>query len=445
MDDLVAAIEIARKKIEELKKHPRNPRRHPEPGSALWVILKRSLQHAYFEPLVWNRRNGYLVSGHLRLAVLMELGFTLVDVSVIDVDETTHCALMIAANRLLGQWEEEMLALLAKDIDAAGIDAALALYDHKSLLALVDCPDIPDDVAEIEALVSAADKLQEKWRVAPGEMYRLGNHRLLCGECEAPGNWQRLCGDIKADMLWCDPPYNIAYDRAKKKNNTPSTHSDKLLNDDLPRTEYLDLLKAWLGMGAARLKPGGAFYVAHAEAFGLETRLVLRDVGLSVRQCLIWVKQAWTLTRQDYQWQHEPILYGWQSGGPHHWQGGFSQSTVIDFDVELKKLSKAALLSMVNHLRNAVETTVIREPRPSVSELHPTMKPTRLVARHIWNSTRRGEMVIDLHNGSGTTIAAAEQTGRICRATELDPRYVSVTLERMSALGLEIEKVHDCD
>jgi len=437
-------------RVADIRPHPRNPRKHPEPGSKLWEILKRSLARSFFEPLVWNRRNNYLVSGHFRLKVLIAEGYSQVDVSVVDLSEAEHYAVMIAANRTLGEWETDVLKSLARDIDEAGLDAALALFDHKALLALVDCPVTDDDTEQTEGLVSKADKLLLKWKVQPGDLYQVGRHRLMCGHCESPDNWQRLLGDDLADMMWIDPPYNVAYDRAQKKRikikkaegETPHVTPQTILNDDLPRAEYLECLNSWIGMGAQRMKPGAAVYIAHADSFGLETRMAARLAGLNIAQCLIWVKQAWTLGRQDYQWQHEPILYGWKTGAGHHWQGGYSQSTIIDECSDLKKLSKSELITLVNHYRNGPDTTVIREPRNVCSDLHPTIKPTRLVARHIWNSSRRDAQIIELFSGSGTTMAAAEQTGRRCAATELDPKFVAVGLERMSLLGLNVEKLH---
>jgi DNA modification methylase len=410
--------------------------------------MRKSLEHSYFMPLVWNRRNGCLVSGHLRLKVLEGMGFTHVDVSVVDLAEPEHYALMIAANRQIGDWEESVLASLATDIDAAGLDAALALYDHKALLALVECPVSEDDSDQTQELVSKAEQLQEKWKVSLGDCYQIGPHRLLCGYCESADNWQALLGDSVADMLWTDPPYNVAYDASQKKRmkkqNAEGTKPapNRILNDNMSASDYSKSLVDWFGAASVKLKPGAAVYIAHADAFGLETRHAAREAGFNIAQCLVWVKQAFTLGRQDYQWQHEPILYGWKTGGGHHWQGGYSQATVIDAEIDLKKLSKAELIGMINHMRNGSETSVIREPRNVCSDLHPTVKPTRLVARHIWNSSRRGEMVMELFGGSGTTMAAAEQTGRRCVTTELDPKFAAVILERMTLLGLAIEKLH---
>lgn len=448
MSEKVASFEKSRLPIGELKLHPRNPRKHPKKDSALWQVMVKSLEVDYFDPIVWNKRNGCLVSGHLRLKVLQEMGFTHVDVVVVDYDEVLHYARMIAANRFLGDWEEEILASLAREIEAGGLDSALAGYDHKAFMALFSCPPVLNDDEATEEMVSKAELLQEKWQVQPGDLYQIGNHRLLCGDCSSQDNWQRLLGGALADMVWCDPPYNVAYDAAQRKRN--KLHASRgtkdhikpqtILNDSMPEDKYADFLKDWFSAASANSKPGAAVYIAHADSFGLPTRAAAKHAGFYIAQTLVWVKQAWTLGRQDYQWQHEPILYGWKTGAGHHWQGGFKQSTVIDDEVVLTKKSKPELIAIINDLRNARDTTIVREPRNVVSDLHPTIKPVQLVARHVWNSSRREETVLELFNGSGTTMAACEQTGRRCVSTELDPKFVAVGLERMATLGLPITK-----
>jgi hypothetical protein len=349
--------------IGDLRSHPRNPREHPKPGSTLWEVMKRSLDASYFDPVVFNIRNGMLVSGHLRVKVMKELTFTLVDVSVVDLDEIEHYARMIAANRALGKWEELMLAALASEIETAGLDAAIAGYDHKSMLALLDPPEVVDDSEAAAELVTKAELLQREWKVEPGDLYQLGTHRIICGDCTSDDNWLRLLDGRQSDMMWIDPPYNVAYNQSKNRDKSkPAVAPVTILNDDMPAAEYADVLTAWVKAGSTRLKLGGAFYIAHAESYGLETRLAARNAGLKVAQCLIWAKQAWTLGLQDYQWQHEPIAYGWKPGAGHHWQGGFSQSTLVDDAPDLKKLSKAELIALVNHMRNATDTTVVRTP-----------------------------------------------------------------------------------
>lgn len=287
--------------LAEIKPHPRNPRKHPDPGSEEWEIVKKSLDTCYFEPLTVNLRNGMLVSGHLRWKVMLDMGIQDAHVSVIDCDEQVHYALMVHANRHQGEFDPQILAALLAEIEVAGIDAALAGFDHEAMMALIRPPEPEDDTEQTEELLSKADLLQQKWLV---------------------------------------------------------------------------------------------------------------------------------------------VMYGWKHGAAHHWQGGFSQSTLLDDQVDLKKKSKPELIEIINGLRNALETSVIREPRNTGNGLHPTVKPVRLVSRHIWNSSQRGETVLELFGGSGTTLAASEQLGRSCVATELKPEYCAVILERLTALGLGAEKVH---
>ncbi len=449
----ILELKVERKLLSELRPHPKNPRKHPKKGSPRWEMLRRSLEHDYFDPLVWNERNGLLVSGHFRRAIALDMGTEAADVVVKDYDEPTHLARMIAANRQAGEFEEELLASISRDIDTAGLDAALAGFDEKEFAALIEAPDTIDDTDETGELLSKADELQDRWKVAPGDLYQIGSHRLLCGDCASAQSWQRLLEGRLVDLIWTDPPYNIDYsavqERRKKltkeKGGNPSALPQGILNDDVSASEYLDLLTAWFHRAHEITKPGGVIYVAHAEAFGLETRQALRDQGWYVAQCLIWVKSGFTLGRQDHHWQHEPVLYGWKPGAGHYWQGGFKQSTIIDDEPDLTKFSKADLITLVNQLRNERDTSVIREPRPVVNDLHPTIKPLPLVVRQIWNSSRRGETVAEFFGGSGTTMAAAEQTGRRCCATELDPKYCAVILERMSIYGLEIQKLDGRD
>ncbi len=384
--------------------------------------------------------------------MMIEVGYTSADVSIVDYDEPTHLARMIAANTHIGEFEETMLAQIAGEIDLAGLNAALAGYDEKAFAALLEGPVVVDDGESAGELLSKADLLQERWQVKLGDVYHIGKHRLLCGDSASLDNWNLLLEGRLADMVWTDPPYNVAYDAIQRRRievkietrgkASGSAKPQTILNDDVTDAEYLQLLKGWFAAAHAMTKPGGAIYVAHADSHGAPTRNTLVEAGWYLAQCLVWVKNAATLGRQDYQWQHEPILYGWKTGAGHYWQGGYAQRTVIDDETDLSKLSKAELAVLVNEMRNARDTSVIREPRNTGDGLHPTVKPLRLVARQIWNSSRRDETVLELFGGSGTTLAACEQTGRRCVATELDPKYCAVILERLSSYGLTVEKQH---
>lgn len=447
---LVADLETEIVDLAILKPHPENPRKHPKKGSPKWEALRKSLAADYFDPLVYNRRNGMLVSGHLRCAMLIDMGFTSARVVVKDYDDAMHRARMIAANTLLGEFEETLLGQLATSLDTTGIDAALAGLTDKQLMALVDGPTTVDDAEQTSELVCQAELLQQKWQVQLGDLFQIGNHRLLCGDCASQDNWQLLLQGSQVDMFWTDPPYNIDYEALQTKRNELNVQRGKtsnvvpqaILNDDVTDKEYAALLQAWFGAAAAVTKPGGVIYIAHADCYRLLNEAAAVAAGFYIAQNLVWVKSGFTLGRQDYQWQHEPILYGWRKGAAHYWQGGFNKATLIDDERDLSKLPKADLIVLINQMRNDRGGTVIRHPRNTSAALHPTIKPIKLVADQIWNSSQRGETVGELFGGSGTTLAAAEQTGRRCVATELDPKYCAVILERLGSYGLTIEKIH---
>lgn len=447
----VAVLRIERMKLSELKPHPKNPRVHPKVDSPEWNAIKRSLDRDYFDPLVVNIRNGMLVSGHLRHKVLIASGFSRADVSVVDYSEEDHKARMIAANQLLGEWEQEILSELAGDISRAGIDAGLAGMTEKELAHFLDGPEVQDDTEAATEMVSQAEVLSAQWQVRNGDMYAAGNQRLLCGDCTAPENWKILLEGKQADIVWTDPPYNVNYDSIQEHRNdlkridgkNPQSKPEAIMNDNLSEAAYGTLLRACFATAFEFTKPGGAIYVSHADSYGLLTRQAIAEAGFYLAQCLIWVKNSFTLGRQDYQWQHEPILYGWKPGAAHYWQGGFSKTSVIDDEPILNKLSKEELVAIINELRNSSETSIVREPRNNSNSLHPTVKPLQLVARQIWNSSKRGDTVLELFGGSGTTLLAAEQTGRFGVATELDPKFCAVILERLQRSGLEVRKIRD--
>ncbi|PAW76832.1 MAG: hypothetical protein B9S32_13925 [Verrucomicrobia bacterium Tous-C9LFEB] len=403
------------------------------------------MQHDYFDPLVVNRRNGLLVSGHLRYKILLGDGFTHADVSIVDYDEPTHLARLVAANTLLGEFDDAILTDLAKQISDSGLDVALAGWDEKHLAEQLEGPTFEDDSEHASALISQSEELQKKWNVQLGDVYHIGAHRLLCGDCTLAENWSRILpSGIHADMVWTDPPYNVDYADLQRHRtamgHVSSSRPEKLINDKLSAADYEKLLHASLSRALEFTKPGGAIYIAHADSYGLLARACAASAGWNIVQCLIWVKSGFTLGRQDYQWQHEPILYGWKPGAAHYWQAGRAQRTVIDDEPDLQKLDSAGLIRLVNNLRNDRDTTIIREPRPQANALHPTVKPLPLVARQIWNSSQRGNTVLDLFGGSGTTFLAAEETGRRCVATELDPKFCAVILQRLSDRGLAVEK-----
>jgi site-specific DNA-methyltransferase (adenine-specific) len=303
--------------------------------------------------------------------------------------------------------EDEARKLLAS-YDSVGAmagsdkDALKALLEKLSANASEGFKSVIDSIASTYrvSLVSTGktdpDEVPPPPKVAvtkPGDVWTLGNHRLICGDATHNADVLTVLDGEAAALLLTDPPYNVAYEGGTKEKLSIS-------NDEMNEVAFRQFLVAALDNAAKSLAPGGAYYVWHADSHGLTVRQAANDAGLTVRQCLVWVKSSLVMGRQDYQWKHEPCLYGWKDGGAHEWFSDRAQTTVLDFD------------------------------KPTKNDAHPTMKPTALFAYLLGNSCPKGGIVLDPFVGSGTTIIAAEQLGMRARVMELEPRYVDVCVER---------------
>lgn len=276
---------------------------------------------------------------------------------------------------------------------------------------------------EDEYDVDASLDDMEEPRCKSGEIWKLGEHRLMCGDSTNPEDVKKLMGEELADMVMTDPPYNVAIQNSQGM---------KIENDDMDNEDFKEfLLKAFENLEAS-LKEGGAFYVWYASRNHIPFEVALKEHGLTVRQQLIWNKSSFVFGRQDYHWKHEPCLYGWKEGASHYFIDDRTQSTVIeDKNIDLKKLKKEELLKLLEDIySDKVSTTVIDEDKVVVNSLHPTMKPIKLIARLIKNSSRPKELVLDLFGGSGSTLIACEQIDRRCNMMEYDPKYASVIIDR---------------
>ena len=233
--------------------------------------------------------------------------------------------------------------------------------------------------------------------VLPGDIFSLGQNRLMCGDCRQKKDVIALMDGHKADMILTDPPYNVEYEGGTDDKMT-------IQNDSMENDLFFRFLKTVFEIMASILQPGGSFYVFHADSEGENFRRSIREAGLKIAQCCIWVKDTLVMGRQDYQWQHEPCLYGWKPGAAHSWHSDRKQTTVWKFD------------------------------KPRASRLHPTMKPIALMAYPICNSSKHGDIIVDLFSGSGSTIMACQQTDRIGYAMEIDPKYVAASVRRFHAM-----------
>ena len=269
-----------------------------------------------------------------------------------------------------------------------------------------------------------------------GDIWILGNHRLMCGDGTDPEQVEQLVNSEQADMVWIDPPYNVDYQGGTEDKLT-------IQNDKMGDAQFRGFLTDLFTACALWTKDGGPIYVAHADSEGVNFRSALVEGGFLLKQCVIWVKSQFTLGRQDYNWQHEPILYGWKAGAAHQWFGEFNKSTVIDEEPDFKRMEKSDLVNYCRQLRNQLNTTVIKEDKPSRSGEHPTMKPVNLIVHMIRNSSTRHNTVLDLCGGSGSTLIACEKLKRHARIMELDPRYCDVIVKRWEEFsGQEARKIN---
>lgn len=380
-------------KLVDLKPADYNPRINLEPGMDEYEKLKHSiLEFGFVDPPIFNKRTGNLVGGHQRVAVAKDLGLCEeIEVSVVDLSLEREKSLNVALNKISGQWDEDKLAVLLKELDSEALD--VSGFSEDEFQDVIDQFDAKldmgneaiDDNYEIELPKEPKSKL--------GDIYQLGNHRLMCGDSTDIEQIEELMDGEKADMLITDPPYNVNYEGKTEDSLT-------IQNDNKTFLEFYEFLKNAFDAVYKQLDIGASFYVWYASSEVVNFVTALVDSNFLVKQELIWCKNTFVLGRQDYHWQHEPCLYGWKADGSHKWRGDRKQTTVLDFD------------------------------KPLSNKEHPTMKPVPLFDYQIKNSSKKSDRILDIFGGSGTTMIACEQNNRHAYLMELDPRYVDVIINR---------------
>lgn len=403
-------MQIEKVKIADLLEYKNNAKEHPQ-----WQIeqIVESIEKFGFNDPIAIDENNTIIEGHGRLYALQEMGAEEVEcIRLSHLGENEKKAYILAHNKLTMNTEFDA-DLLAQELgEIEGIDMSSFGFLMDPLIEVVE--DDFDDEAAIEQPEPIA-KL--------GDVYQLGEHFLMCGDSTDFIAVKKLCGEAMMDLLVTDPPYNVAYEGKTEDALT-------IENDNMDDAKFREFLKAAFACADGVMRPGAAFYIWHADSEGFNFRGACRDIGWTVRQCLIWNKNQMVLGRQDYQWKHEPCLYGWKDGAAHYFVDDRNLLTVLEEESELKKMSKAELINYILEIQEQTATTVINEVKPSRNGLHPTMKPLRLIERLVRNSSKKGENVLDLFNGSGSTLMVCEQLGRRYYGMELDPRYVDATIER---------------
>ena len=367
-----------------------------------------------------------IIGGNMRYQALKDLGYTTAIVKILPADFTPEKlrAIVIKDNSGFGEWDWDALA---DEWEAAQlIDWGLDVPDLGNVKA--------DEEAE-EDDYNPSDDLEKPAKSREGDIYALGRHRLICGDSTDPQIIDILCGSTVVDLYLTDPPYNVDYASKNKALNAAEKGNriqKEIANDRMADGQFREFLNKALNAADRHLKPGGVFYIWHAPTEGFNFISAVRDAGWAFKQVLIWNKNNMVLGRQDYQWKHEPCLYGWKPGAGHYFIDSRSQLTVYANEAgefEPEKMTKAELVDLVKKIGN-LPTDVINEDKPLRSADHPTMKPLKLMGRCVKNSTRPAEVVLDSFGGSGSTLMACEQLGRVCFTVELDPHYVDVIIKR---------------
>lgn len=436
-------MNIEKISVGELKAASYNPRKDLKPGDAEYEKLKRSIEEfGYVEPVIWNKRTGTVVGGHQRLKVMKDLGYEEVDCVVVDLDEQKEKALNIALNKISGEWDEGLLASLLKDLDNNGYDITFTGFDlaeAQELFGSGSFENVHED--EFDAESAAAEIVEPKTR--RGDLWLIGKHRLLCGDCTLDNDVAKLMDGREADVMVTDPPYNVDYGSAIIGKNKSKTRAESsIANDNMSDDDFHQFLLAFYKAAYGVMKKGAPLYVFHSTKETVNFTRAMEEAGFKYAQTLVWLKNHFTLGRQDYQWIHEPILYGWKEGAGHYFIGDRNLPTVFEeFKENPNKLNKAELVELLTKILD-IPTTVIKDNKPSRSEDHPTMKPITLCAKLIYNSSHEGDTVFEPFGGSGSTLIAAEQLNRRCCAIELEPKYCDVIVRRYKELCPEIEVKH---
>lgn len=370
-------MEIVNKNIEEIKMYENNPRNN---DGAVEYVANSIKEFGFKVPIVLDKNN-IIVAGHTRYKAAKLLNITEIPCIIADdLSDEQVKAFRLIDNKAaeLASWDIDLLNLELENIK----DIDMELFDFQ-ISNILD--NVVDDEYEVE--------LPEDPKTKNGNIYKLGNHYLMCGDSTNAEDVKKLMNNQLADLIVTDPPYNVNYE-GKTDNNL------KIMNDNMEDNQFYGFLESAFINLYDSIKAGGSIYVFHADTEGLNFRKAMMSSGFKLAECLVWVKNAFVMGRQDYHWKHEPVLYGWKPGASHYFINDRSQSTVLEFD------------------------------KPIRNEEHPTMKPIDLIAYLINNSSKKDEIVLDLFGGSGTTMIACEQTNRKAFIMELDPRYCDVIVDR---------------
>lgn len=380
-------MEIKELPLKELKPAAYNPRKKLKKGDKEYEKIKQSLlKFGYVDPIIVNE-DLTVIGGHQRLTVLKDLDYETAKCVIVDLPKEDEKALNIALNKITGQWDEALLADLLLDLQESDFNLDLTGFEPPEIddiLSNVHDKELSEDEFDVE------EELKKPTLSRHGDIWQLGKHRVICGDSTKAETYKQLLDDRKANLVVTDPPYNVDVEET----------AGKILNDNMSDGDFYQFLLSMFTQVENHMEDNASIYVFHADTEGLNFRKAFKDAGFYLSGCCIWKKNSLVLGRSPYQWQHEPCLYGWKKKGKHQWFSDRKQTTIWEYD------------------------------RPKSSKDHPTMKPIQLMAYPIQNSSMRGTIVLDPFLGSGSTLIAADQTGRVCYGIELDEKFVDVIVKR---------------
>lgn len=380
-------MEIKELSLKELKPAAYNPRKKLKKGDKEYEKIKQSLlKFGYVDPIIVNK-DMTVIGGHQRLTVLKDLDYETAKCVIVNLPKEDEKALNIALNKITGQWDEALLVDLLLDLQESDFNLDLTGFEPPEIddiLSNVHDKKLSEDEFDVE------EELKKPTVSRHGDIWQLGKHRVICGDSTKAETYKQLLDDRKANLVVTDPPYNVDVEET----------AGKILNDNMSDGDFYQFLLSMFTQVENHMETDASIYVFHADTEGLNFRKAFKDAGFYLSGCCIWKKNSLVLGRSPYQWQHEPCLYGWKKKGKHQWFSDRKQTTIWEYD------------------------------RPKSSKDHPTMKPIQLMAYPIQNSSMRGTIVLDPFLGSGSTLIAADQTGRICYGIELDEKFVDVIVKR---------------
>lgn len=425
-------MQIYDKPLGWLHPYENNPRNNDE---AVEPVANSISEFGFKVPIVATS-DGEIINGHTRWKAAKKLKLKTVPVIIADdLTEEQVKAFRLADNKVaeIAQWDIELLLDEIENIN----DVDMALFGFTDCDYTLDDFDDEDGDADVLSEEESESEGEQPSSVEYGDIYQLGRHRLMCGDSTSAGDMKELIDGEKIDLYVTDPPYNVAYEGGTEEAMT-------IMNDSMDDASFRQFLRDAFSVADQHLKPGGAFYIWHADSEGLNFRAAVKETGWLLKQNLVWVKNSIVLGRQDYQWKHEPCLYGWKDGASHYFVDNRSLATVIEEDEDnLKEMTKGELIAYIKTMQEGSLTSVFYEDKPVRNDIHPTMKPLKLIARCVLNSSKKGERVLDSFNGGGSTLMVCEKTERIYYGMELDPLYVERTIKRWEEeTGLKAEKIN---